>query len=87
MTEPTCPDTHEHGATCYTSHACRCDKCRAANTARVKRQRYDRDPSILPPERHGRTAIYTNWGCRCEACTKAHKAYCAGWRANRKGPA
>lgn len=41
MTEHICPRGHKHGAStvCYIRHKCRCDQCRAANTARERRRR------------------------------------------------
>jgi hypothetical protein len=63
-----------HGASGYTNDGCRCDVCRAANTARCARRTEERrrelweDPTLA---QHGRASTYTNWGCRCEPCTEA----------------
>lgn len=62
----------EHGHSRYTNEKCRCDICRAANTARVARRRAERiaitRASGLPEGiTHGENA-YMNWGCRCSVC-------------------
>ncbi|MFG3476437.1 hypothetical protein ACGF3K_14395 [Streptomyces sp. NPDC047980] len=51
---------------------------RAANTARVRRQRAARAARGLPADdpRHGKPSTYTNWGCRCPCCTAANTASC-----------
>lgn len=66
-----------HGTNGYTNLGCRCEVCRAANTANNLRTREDRkrrleqDPSIRP---HGVETTYLNYGCRCVPCTDAKRA-------------
>lgn len=64
-----------HGSrSTYIHEDCRCDLCRAANTAYAKQMRADRrrrieaDPTLRP---HGDAYTYTNWGCRCQPCRLA----------------
>lgn len=54
----------------YVRYRCRCDQCRAANTAymRIARKRF----AQKGPARHGTDNGYRNYACRCDACTKAH---------------
>lgn len=72
------PDDPRHGTTTgYGQHRCRCDRCRAANTAAHTRWR--RSVGILPrwiwveaqkaTRKHGIGSY--NKGCRCDQCRKA----------------
>ena len=69
------------------AYGCRCEECKAANTARAKAERADRrarlagDPSLAV---HGLAATYRNWGCRCESCSQAHSADLKVRNAQRK---
>lgn len=60
----------------YSNLRCRCEACRAANTAQNKRQRAERqarilaDPSIAP---HGAESTYFNYRCPCTLCKEAHR--------------
>lgn len=95
-----CPDDHAHGrlSTCYTRHSCRCDDCRAANSARRKayllaqgktRTSPPKKRSVWTPEplshddpRHGTRNGYLNYKCRCNPCAEANRAYVAERRKN-----
>lgn len=70
----------------YVNHGCRCDECRAAFAADMKRQRRrraERLAGVRPkplrsdaksaPE-HGKRSTY-DWLCRCSACTAAWAEY------------
>jgi hypothetical protein len=71
--DPDCP--RKQSGTCYTHHGCRCEVCKRVNAERCARRRKERDPSKLPPERHGSKSTYSNWNCRCDLCTEAWNAY------------
>jgi hypothetical protein len=62
---------HAHGRNGYSNYRCRCDECRAANTAAQSKYR-DRlaqsDPDAIP---HGTTNGYDNFRCRCDECRDA----------------
>lgn len=64
-----------HGGYHYGNDDCRCDECKAAHAANVKRfraqrkARLDKDPSIVE---HGKDSTYTNWLCRCQPCKTDH---------------
>lgn len=63
--------TPEHGTPQrYRSGKCRCDLCRAANTARMKEMRQARTAS-----QHGVASSYFNFGCRCPECRAAGRTY------------
>lgn len=64
------------GRSGYTSHGCRCDDCRLANTEyhRTYKARLAAalaDGASVP---HGTVSTYTNWACRCEPCRAAQRA-------------
>lgn len=64
--------TSDHGVRGY-KRGCRCDKCRAANTARHLELRRKRKEKLAEADiTHGASG-YINWQCRCETCTD-------GWR-------
>jgi hypothetical protein len=71
--DPNCP--RKASGTCYSHHGCRCDVCKKANAARCNKRRKKRDPSKLPPEKHGKKSSYSNWNCRCDECTAAWNEY------------
>ena len=71
-----------HGNPSTYQAGCRCDDCRAANTAKRKAQhdewlarRVEIDGRMVaawaPAEAHGRESTYANLGCRCDPCTEA----------------
>ena len=64
------PVTHGGTGAAYAHQGCRCEECRAANTARVARRTAER--AREQPPTHGKYSTYNNWGCRCEPCTKAN---------------
>ena len=85
MTEPQAD--FEHGVQGYGYRKCRCEVCRAANTARNMRGRMERYARAAAGDEavpHGRGG-YTNWGCRCEVCTKANSVACGKYRRTRRG--
>lgn len=68
-----------HGETChhYTNNGCRCDPCRAAWAAYMRRRKQERKEAlrrgeVAPP--HGAASTYTNYGCRCDECRAAYTA-------------
>ena len=66
----------KHGTiTAYTTHGCRCAKCRGVGTAykRMLRQRKARGP--IPAWRHGTASCYNEYACRCGPCTDAERVY------------
>ena len=68
-----------HGtASVYTSHGCRCTKCRKGNATRMAQQRWRMAKVGLKPgdPRHGTRGGYVNWGCRCTQCSEVHKQAC-----------
>jgi hypothetical protein len=76
----------EHGYRQY-RRGCRCDVCRAANTAlaRAQRQRTYEARGYPVKERppkpdHGSRSRYVR-GCRCEPCTAANTIGTRAWRA------
>jgi hypothetical protein len=73
LCDPDCP--RKQSGTCYTHHGCRCEVCKRVNAERCSRRRKERDPSKLPPERHGKISTYSNWNCRCGECTEAWNTY------------
>jgi hypothetical protein len=66
-----------HGTTTGYRYGCRCEECRAANTAQGREGRVRRAAALarladqLP---HGSKATYTNYGCQCDACVAAQAA-------------
>jgi hypothetical protein len=69
------------------NRGCRCDECRAANTARYHAQRALRMARMEAGElivAHGSDSTYNNYLCRCDECRRAHSAVLARWRARRK---
>lgn len=62
-----------HGSrSTYQNYGCRCDDCRAGNSADVLRMVGNRHKRVSEAP-HGTRTAYDMWGCRCEAC-KATKA-------------
>lgn len=75
VTEP------DHGTvTRYKYRGCRCDPCRAANTADVRVQRLRR--AEAEPPKHGESG-YNNHGCRCGVCRAAVAAAARRRRATK----
>ncbi|MGQ0847228.1 MAG: hypothetical protein ACT4QF_24175 [Sporichthyaceae bacterium] len=81
-------DDWEHGVVgTYTNRKCRCEACRAANSAyqaqrkAQRREQLAANPDLAP---HGIATTYSNWGCRCARCTAAWRTACAD-RAQRRG--
>ena len=65
----------------YTSHACRCGRCREAIREHI--YAYKETRKGKPALTHG-PAGYT-YGCRCEVCSEAMREYQRGWRKRRAG--
>lgn len=67
------PDDPRHGTVNgYTNLACRCDPCKAANTAEVEKGRQRRMAKPIPAHVHGTVNGYRNYGCRLDCCTTAN---------------
>lgn len=67
--------TENHGTSTAYRNGCRCEECRAGNTARHKRLREKRylaaaSGKIPADVEHG-IGAYCNWGCRCPTCVAA----------------
>ena|SRR2546429_7867064 len=63
-------DMADHGLPGYRK-GCRCEVCRAANTARVAREKRRRKERPVPDHiAHGTLNTYKNYGCRCRACVE-----------------
>ena len=77
----------DHGsANMYVNYGCRCDKCRAGNTARAARSRAERVKKLAAGwclVRHGVYSTYINYGCRCDQCTAANTAATRLYRQRR----
>lgn len=70
----------------YKNHRCRCDPCKAANTAYMEEYRITLPVEVselMSPVRHGTHATYSN-GCRCDPCREANTAYIREWRKKDK---
>lgn len=82
--------THGLASNYRARRPCRCDKCRAAHTARQALEEAQRaarlaaDPTLAS---HGTEATYKNWRCRCGPCTQANSAGCLRRRNARKARA
>lgn len=64
-----------HGTNGYYNLGCRCDVCRAANTAHLREYRARIKGTLSPGDpRHGTSNGYFNYGCRCRPCTDASTA-------------
>jgi hypothetical protein len=69
------------------NRGCRCDECRAANTARYHAQRALRIARLEAGElivAHGSVSTYNNYLCRCDECRVAHSAEMRRQRARRR---
>jgi hypothetical protein len=76
-----------HGtATGYRYYGCRCDRCRAANTA-TQRNLRERMNAVLDQRlaegrvHHGEAGTYFTYGCRCDLCRAAAARQRAAQRA------
>lgn len=80
---------YDHGHPAKYAQGCRCDACRAANTARCARGRADSaaDPTRADRAGHGKASTYANHRCRCGACKAANTEKSAAQRAVRKARA
>lgn len=56
----------------YSNHACRCEPCTAASTAKQTVWRDGYKGKRLPAHIHGSENGYCNYSCRCIPCTAAH---------------
>lgn len=59
-----------HGKASTYRHGCRCDPCKAANSAFAKRERVTRSQRPAEEIPHGLSG-YNNWLCRCPVCKAA----------------
>lgn len=71
-----------HGVQAGYRAGCRCERCRAANTATHARYRRERAGRIDDAP-HGTNGGYDNWSCRCESCCSAHAEAMANQAQNR----
>ena len=55
----------------YTNLGCRCDLCRAANTAVCAKAKAKRRTREIPDHVHGTVNGRTGWGCSCALCGEA----------------
>lgn len=71
---------------------CRCADCTEANTARIKRRKYERFAERVEVDgrlvavnaaKHGIKSTYGNWGCRCQPCTEANARFSKAYRVAR----
>ena len=78
----------KHGTLAMYCHgACRCFKCREANTLYHRELRKRLKARIGTPHEavpHGTAGGYANHGCRCEVCRQAHSRAMAKSYARRK---
>lgn len=60
----------------YRNSNCRCDLCRAANSAYYRKWRKDKAEAFAKgeaqPAKHGTYSTYADYRCRCEPCTAAN---------------
>lgn len=65
----------EHGTKSRYVHGCRCQECKAANTAYQRESTEARRSKPVPEGvTHGK-ACATNYGCKCAVCSEAVRAY------------
>jgi len=81
--------THGIRAT-YVMYGCRCDLCRAANTASQARLNAVRAERLARGDLtvelvHGSHNAYQNYGCRCDLCVAGNSARCRDYRRSRRG--
>ena len=77
----------EHGTRARYLAGCRCDACRAANTAYVmayRRARGVRPAAERLDRKHPSVTAYTRRGCRCDACRAIMAAKARDYRARRR---
>ena len=79
------PDDPRHGSVNgYSNLACRCQPCKNAWAAAVRKRKAERTLRGPSDDIHGKTTTYTNWGCRCRPCTDAHATYYRNLRRGRR---
>ncbi len=62
----------------YNNRKCRCDGCRAAHAAYMRRFRQRAAAALVAGEvevQHGTSSTYKNYRCGCEPCRKADRIY------------
>lgn len=66
-----------HGTTTKYGSGCRCDECKAAQSAYAKKRREQKQawPVSIPEHVHGTKNGYTGHSCRCDPCRDAHRQY------------
>ena len=55
----------------YANRKCRCDPCREAHNAHVRKYSRKKRASKVGPLVHGTLHGYQGWACRCEPCKEA----------------
>ncbi len=62
----------------YINRKCRCDGCRAAQAAYMRRFRQRASADLVAGEvevQHGTSSTYTNYRCGCGPCREAWRIY------------
>jgi hypothetical protein len=73
-----------HGNTTSYRKGCRCDECKAANTASYMKWKRSRSPKHIPHHVHGTLGGYTNYYCRCDRCKTAKSAEDRSYQKRKK---
>jgi hypothetical protein len=82
------PDGTPHGAySTYTNWSCRCEACKTAMRAYMRKWRAVARAGLDWEPDHGIYTTYTNHGCRCESCTAAWRDYARSRYARKKANA
>jgi hypothetical protein len=68
-------DAINHGWGGY-KRGCRCETCRAGNTAMHRASQARRIARNASAQFEHGASGYKNWGCRCEICTTANTVAC-----------
>lgn len=71
------PSDPRHGkVSTYVNHACRCERCTAANREAMKRYRdkLSSRPYDASDHRHGTISGYKYLACKCERCIEAYRS-------------
>lgn len=79
------PSSGVHGKATSYDNGCRCERCRAAATAKARawRARVRQDPAAADRAGHGKSTTYKNYGCRCDECRQAQRDSLAAAKARR----
>jgi AraC-like DNA-binding protein len=79
---PKRPPSPLHGSYYRYQEGCRCDECRAAQKAYMKKLQE------RGPREHGTESAYRNYKCRCDECraagSAANRRYRQGWKERKR---